>query len=44
MHNEKVLGMSHEGFFLSRTQKESFFGNFSWMLIFDANLLDVFYK
>jgi hypothetical protein len=28
MHKEKVLGMSHEGFFLSRTQKESIFWEF----------------
>jgi len=25
MHKEKVLGMSHEGFFWSRKQKESIF-------------------
>jgi hypothetical protein len=35
MHREKVLGMSHERFvFLSRTQKEFFLENFSWILIF----------
>jgi hypothetical protein len=48
MHKEKVLGMSHKGFFWLRTQKDLFFGNFSWMLIFEntsnVNLLDVFYR
>jgi hypothetical protein len=28
MHKEKVLGMSHKGFLLSRTQKESIFWEF----------------
>jgi len=48
MQKEKVLEMSHEGFFKSRTEKESIFWKFSWMLFFknisNANLLDVFYK
>jgi hypothetical protein len=46
MHEGKVLRLSHEGFFLSRAQKESIFGNFSWMLSFEiisnANLFDFF--
>jgi hypothetical protein len=37
MHQEKVSRMSHKGFFLSRTQKEILFGNFSWMFIFKNN-------
>jgi len=48
MHKEKISRTSHEGFFLLGTQKESFFENFSWMLIFEntlnANLLDFFYR
>jgi hypothetical protein len=49
MHKEKVSGMSHKGFFLLGTQKESIFWDFfSYMLIFrnssNANLLDVFYR
>jgi hypothetical protein len=49
MHNEKVSRMSHERFFFYQEHKKNlFFGNFSWMLIFEntssANLLDVFYK
>jgi len=46
MPKEKVLGMSHKRFFLSRTQKESIFGEFFLDVNFDntsnANLLDVF--
>jgi hypothetical protein len=46
MHNEKVLGMSHQGFFLLGTQKESIFWEFFRMLIFknisNANLLEFF--
>jgi hypothetical protein len=33
MHKEKVLRMLHEGFFLSRTQKESIF----WEFFLDVN-------
>jgi hypothetical protein len=49
MHKETISGMSHKGFFfLSITQKEKKFGNFSWMLIFEntsnANLFDIFYR
>jgi hypothetical protein len=46
MHKEKISRMKHEGFFKLGTQKNLFFGNFTWMLIFkntsNANLLDVF--
>jgi len=48
MHKEKVSVMSHEGFFLLKTQKESIFGIFFKMLFFEntsnANLLDAFYR
>jgi hypothetical protein len=47
MHKEKNSGVSHEGFFYQEHKRNLFFGNFSWMLIFEntsnANLLDVFY-
>jgi hypothetical protein len=33
MHKEKVARMSHEGFFLSGTQKESSF----WVFFLDVN-------
>jgi hypothetical protein len=33
MHKKKVSRMSHEGFFLSRTKKESIF----WEFILDVN-------
>jgi hypothetical protein len=33
MHKENVLRMLHEGFFLSRTQKESIF----WEFFLDVN-------
>jgi hypothetical protein len=43
MHKEKKLGLSHEGFFYQEHKMNLFFGNFSWMLIFEntsnANLL-----
>jgi hypothetical protein len=35
MHKEKVLGMSHEGFFLLGSQRESIFGEF----LLDVNSL-----
>jgi hypothetical protein len=48
MPKEKVLGMSHKGFFLSWTQKEYVFWEIFFMLIFkntsNANLLDAFYR
>jgi hypothetical protein len=48
MHKENISGMSHEGFFLSGTQRNLAFGKFSWMLRFkntsNANLIDVFYR
>ncbi len=48
MHKEKVSRMSHKGFFWSRHKRNLFFGNFSWILIFEntsnANLFDVFYR
>jgi hypothetical protein len=34
MHKDKVLGMSHKGFFLSGTQKESNFQEFFLDVIF----------
>jgi hypothetical protein len=45
---KKFQGCHPKDFFLSRTQKESIFWEFSWMLIFNnnsnSNLLDVFYR
>jgi hypothetical protein len=43
MHKEKVLRMSQRNFFYQEHKRNIFFGNFSWMLIFEntsnANLL-----
>jgi hypothetical protein len=48
MHKEKVLRMSHKGFFLLGTQKEFIFWEFFLDVILkntsNANLLDVFHK
>jgi hypothetical protein len=41
MHKEIFFAMSHEGYFLSRTQKESILGIFKNTL--NANLLDVLF-
>jgi len=38
MHKEKNLGLQHEGFFLSRTQKESIF----WEFFLDVNFFKYF--
>jgi hypothetical protein len=38
MHKEKVSRMSHEGFCLSKTQKESIF----WEFFLDVNFLEYF--
>jgi len=48
MHKEKVSGMSHKGFFLSRTKKEYIFWVFFLDVFFlstsNVNLLDAFYR
>jgi hypothetical protein len=49
MHKETISGTSHKGFFFYQEHKRNlFFGNFSWMLIFENtsndNLFDVFYR
>jgi hypothetical protein len=48
MHKEKVSRMSREGFFWSKTQKESIFWEFFLDVNFEnasnANILDVFYR
>jgi len=47
MHKEKVSSHTKD-FFNQEHKRNLFFGNFSWMLIFEntsnANLLDVLYR